>query len=182
MEENQEPPEREKSWLSPLQLLTNLAVVAGILVLIFELNQTRELAQVQTVDNAYLAAMSRNLALLGETPQESIAKAIFKPSEITEEDVVVLTQYYTAIVVSWRRLKDDRAIGYFGGGWEDVVAEEAFNFNTQFGRRWWLSYRQFGDAEIIGVVDRVLERTTVADSLSFYQALLPVPNSSTTEQ
>ena len=161
------------SWLLPLQVVTNVAVVAGILVLLYELNQTKDLAQVQTVDNAYLSAMSRNLALLGETPQKSIAKAIFAPNDIGTEDVVVLNQYYTALIVSWRRLKDVRAVGYFGDGWEEVVSEEAFNFNTPIGRKWWDSYQEYGDPEIISVVNAVLSRTATSDSLKFCRDLLP---------
>ena len=128
------------TWVSPLQLITNIAVVVGIAALIFELNQTRDLAQVQTFDNAYLSAMSRNLSLMGESPEKSMAKAIFSPNKIGQEDVVVLSQYYSAVIVSWRRLKDDRAIGYFGDGWEEVASEEAFNLNTQIGRKWWGQY------------------------------------------
>jgi len=142
-----------KSWLPSIQLITNLTVVAGIVVLMFELNQTKDLAQVQTYDNAYLSVTSRNL-----------------------EDVVVLTKYYTAIVVSWRRLKDENAVGYFGGGWEQVVAQEASNLNNQVGRKWWRSYQQFGDPEIIAVVDRVLSETTIEEWRGFYQNLLPAPN------
>lgn len=83
MKDSQEEPTTEKSWLPSLQLVTNLAVVAGIIVLIFELNQNRDLAQVQAYDNAYLTATSRNLALLGETPQISIARSIFHPDDLT---------------------------------------------------------------------------------------------------
>jgi len=174
-EDQQPQPKTDKSWLQPLQLLTNFAVVAGILVLVFELNQTRDLAQVQTYDNAYHSAISRNLALIGEAPQVSLAKAIFKPDEIQPEDVVVLNRYYTVVVVSWRRLKDKNAVGYFGGGWEQVVTQEARNFNTQFGRKWWTSYRSVGDPDIVAVVDTILDRITIEESFEFYNNLLPSP-------
>ena len=82
MKDSQEEPTTEKSWLPSLQLVTNLAVVAGIIVLIFELNQNRDLAQVQAYDNAYLTATSRNLALLGVTPQISIARSISIPTTL----------------------------------------------------------------------------------------------------
>lgn len=175
MKDSQEEPTTEKSWLPSLQLVTNLAVVAGIIVLIFELNQNRDLAQVQAYDNAYLTATSRNLALLGETPQISIARSIFHPDDLTPEDVIVLHQYYTAILVNWRRLKDEHAIGYFGGGWEGVVAAETFHLNTYLGRKWWNSPRQFRDQEISAVVDRILKETSVEDSVAFYRNLLPKP-------
>ena len=175
MQDNEVPAQAHPrvSWLPPLQILTNVAVVAGILVLIFELYQTKDLAHVQTIDNAYVSAMSRNLALLGEAPEKALAKAIFAPNSIGTEDVVVLNQYYIALSVSWRRLKDTRAVGYFGGGWEYVVAEEALSLNTEFGRRWWAAYQTYGDPEIIAVVDEILDRTEVADSLGYYQSLLP---------
>lgn len=175
MENQNDQTEEQKgnSWVSPLQLITNIAVVVGIAALIFELNQNRDLAQVQTFDNAYLSAMSRNLSLMGESPETSLSKAIFRPSDINQEDAVVLSQYYSALIVSWRRLKDDRAIGYFGDGWEGVVSEEAFNLNTQIGRKWWEQYKAYGDAEIIVVVNSVLDRISVTNTFNFYQGLLP---------
>ncbi len=177
-DQQHEPPsltwwDRFKVMTPSIQLLTNLAVVAGIAALLLELIQTRELARVQTFDSAYLAAISRNLSFVGESPERSLARSIFEPDAITPTDVIVLNQYYTAIVVNWRRMKDPQAMGYFGGDWRAVVSAESLSFNTVVGRRWLENYRQLADPEIFDIVDQSLANTNVNEALAFYRRLLP---------
>ena len=148
---------RERDWL---QLLTNVAVVIGLLLLIYELNQSRDLTRAQVVDAVYNAAVSRNLAILGESPEQAIAKSIFHPDDVTEGDAIVLTQFYTAMLVSWLRNKDERGLGYFERGFEEVIASEAHYLNSVPGRKWWASIRDFTDPEIAAAVDRALEPVT----------------------
>ena len=56
----------KRDWI---QLLTNVAVVIGLVLLIYELNQSRNLTRAQVVDQVYGAAVNRNLALMGESPR-----------------------------------------------------------------------------------------------------------------
>jgi len=161
-------------WPS-LQSLTNLAVVAGIAVLIYELKLTRELASVQTVDQAYTLAIERNLALLGNAPEEVLARSIFAPERLTPSDVIVLNQYFLSVVTNWVRIKDERAVGYFGRGWKSVVQLEAPTLNTPIGRRWWAGYRRYPDAELVQLVDAALSEISVEESRAYFERLLPNP-------
>ncbi len=148
---------RERDWI---QLTTNVAVVIGLLLLIYELNQSRDLTRVQVVDAAYNAAVSRNLAVLGESPEKAIAKSVFSPNEITQSEAVVLSQFYTALLVSWLRNKDERGLGYFERSFEEVIVSEVYFLNTVPGRKWWASIRGFTDPEIVAAVDKALEPIT----------------------
>lgn len=158
------------SWF---QALSNVAVVVGIVALIFELNQTRDLARAETLTNTYIAAMTRNLALMGESPHEVLAKTIFAPDTLTEADAVVINQFYTVVIINWRTLKDREATGFFGDQWMHVVREEAFHFNTPTGRKWWSRYREFSDPEIRDVVDAALANIDLDQTRTFLEALLP---------
>ena len=143
----------KRDWI---QLLTNLAVVIGLVLLIYELNQSRNLTRAQVVDQVYGAAVNRNLALMGESPEQAIAKSVFRPEEITESDAIILTQFYTALLVSWLRNKDEHGVGYFGSSYEQVISSEAYFINTVPGRKWWNSVREFQTPEIIQAVDAAL--------------------------
>ena len=143
----------KRDWL---QITTNVAVVLGLILLIYELNQSRDLTRAQVVDSVYGAAVTRNLALLGENPEDAIAKSVFRPNELTESDAVVLTQFYTALLVSWLRNKDEHGLGYFGGSVDEVVASEAYYLNTEPGRRWWAITRSSVDPDIAAAVDEAL--------------------------
>jgi len=155
------------------QIAMNLAVVIGIIALIVELNQTRELASVEIADSAYNSAITRNLTLLGEAPHDAIAKAIFFPDDITPTDAVILDRYYTVLLLSWRALKDERSVGYFGDDWKAVVAEDAFNLNSVAGRKWWVVSRPYHDPEIAKVIDQTLASTDPSQTRSFIGAMLP---------
>ena len=147
-----------RDWL---QILTNFGVILGLLLLLYELNQSRELVQAQVVDGVYNAGVTRNLALLGENPQVAIAKSVFYPEQVSEAEAVVLVQFYTSLEVSWLRNKDERGLGYFERGFEEVVASEAYYLNTVPGRKWWSVIREFTDPEIARIVDAELSTVSV---------------------
>jgi len=77
----------KRDWL---QLTSNLAIIAGLIVVIFELNQTRGLAFGQMIDGEFAMNNDRFIAAMGEAPQGALAKATFDPSSLTPEDAVVL--------------------------------------------------------------------------------------------
>ena len=144
------------------QILTNIAIISGMVLLIYELNQSRDLARAQIVDAAYGAAVNRNLALLGESPEKAIAKSYFQPDEITESEAIVLSQFYTALLVSWLRNKDERGAGFFERSYQTVIASEAYFLNTVPGRTWWNSIKEAQDPELRFAVDQALATITVA--------------------
>ena len=158
-----------RDWL---QLLTNIAVVVGLVLLIYELNQSRNLTRAQVVDTVYGAAITRNLALVGETPHETIAKSVFRPEDITESDTVVLTQFYTALLISWLRNQDETGAGYFGIGYVQVIATEAYFINTVPGRKWWNAVKGLQDPEIVKAVDTALAGITPEGQRQFLAHLL----------
>ena len=57
----------KRDWL---QITTNIGVVVGLILLIYELNQSRDLTRAQVIDSVYGAGVTRNLALLGESPDD----------------------------------------------------------------------------------------------------------------
>ncbi len=153
----------KRDWL---QIITNIGVVIGLVLLLYELNQSRDLTRAQVVDSVYGAVVSRNLALLGENPEDAIAKSIFRPEELTEADAIVLNQFYTALLVSWLRNKDPRGLGYFGGSNEElalIIASEAYFLNTEPGRRWWSITKPMTDPEIVAAVDTALDNMDPAE-------------------
>ena len=98
---------------------------------------------------------------------------MFRPEDITESDAIVLTQFYTALLVSWLRNKDDRGVGYFGSEYEQVIASEAYFINTVPGRKWWSSVRTSLEPEFVQAVDSALEKLTPEEQRAFVSLLLP---------
>ena len=160
----------KRDWI---QLLTNLAVVIGLVLLIYELNQSRNLTRAQVVDQVYGAAVLRNLSLMGESPEKAIAKSVFRRDEITESDAIILTHFYTSLLVSWLRNRDERGVGYFGSAYEQVIQSEVYFINTVPGRTWWSSVRNDLDPDIVEAVDSALRELTPEGQKEFVSLLLP---------
>ncbi|MEM7099000.1 MAG: hypothetical protein AAF541_12135 [Pseudomonadota bacterium] len=154
------------------QILTNVAIIGGLVLLIYELNQSRDLVRAQVVDSVYGAAVTRNLALLGESPERAIAKSYFQPEHITESEAVVLSQFYTALLVSWLRNKDERGAGYFEAAYEQVITSEAYFLNTVPGRIWWNSVKSVQDPQLRLAVDRALAKITVEQQKTMVSQLV----------
>ncbi|MEM1433840.1 MAG: hypothetical protein AAGG11_07300 [Pseudomonadota bacterium] len=159
----------KKDWL---QVTTNVGVVIGLVLLIYELNQSRDLTRAQVVDSVYDAAVTRNLALLGENPEAAIARSVFRPDELSEQDAVVLTQFYTAMLVSWMRNKDESGLGYFEESFQYTIASEAYFLNTGPGRRWWSTVWSTVDPDIAAAVDSALANMAPGALRSALQAIL----------
>ena len=155
-----------------LQILTNIAVLAGIILLIFELNQASNLTRAQLYDGAYDAAVTRNLTLVGESPAEILAKAMYAPETLNETDAVTLNQFYNSLLTSWYRNKDERGIGYFGSYYAFVVKAEAYLLNTIPGRAWWDSVRNLNEPAIRDIVDEYLANNTIAQARKSTDAIL----------
>ncbi len=158
-----------RDWL---QILSNFGVLLGIALLIYELNQSSDLTQAQVVDSTYDAVVFRNLALLGESPEQAIARSIFRPDELTEDDAIVLSQFYTAMLVSWMRVRDERGVGYFGSSFEYVAQTEAYFLNTRPGRVWWASVKQLTDPAIVQPVDDALAAMNPDDYRQLLQRMV----------
>ncbi len=159
----------KRDWL---QIITNIGVVFGLLLLLYELNQSRDLTRAQVVDSMYETVVIRSLSLIGETPEAAIAKSVFQPDELTESEAVVLSQFYTSLLVSWLRNKDERGAGFFEQAYAEVVASEAYYLNTEPGRRWWAVTRPYTDPAIAGVVDEALASMTSDSQRAVIETIL----------
>lgn len=124
----------KRDWL---QLVSNAAIIAGLVVVIVELNQTRNLAFGQMVDGEFAMTNDRYLAAMGESPEEALYKAAFDPTALTSRDAVVLDAHYNSVVWSWYLVIRMMEVTGIDRDWRGTVANSARStFTTEPGRRW----------------------------------------------
>jgi hypothetical protein len=124
----------KRDWL---QLISNAAIVAGLVVVIVELNQTRNLAFGQMMDGEFAMINDRYLAAMGESPEETLYKAAFDPGTLTGRDAVVLDAHYNSVVWSWYLVIRMMEATGIDRDWRGTVANSARStFTTEPGRRW----------------------------------------------
>jgi len=129
--------DRNASLQSWLQLVSNLAIIAGLGIVIYELNQTKQIAHAQIIQNDFASHVSRYIATMGEDPRETLARAAFHPDELSEEDAVVLDAFYNIIATNWTNVQRTSELIDLDRPWKFVVQSTTRKyFTTEPGRRW----------------------------------------------
>lgn len=67
------------------QAVSNVAIVVGLIIVIVEINQSKQLAYAQLLTDGTISGLDRNVSLMGEDPRTTLAKAAFCPEELTED-------------------------------------------------------------------------------------------------
>ena len=121
-----------------VQILTGVAVVIGIALVIWELQQAREIARFEQ-QNAGFAQFSQHLqSQMGENAASAVAKACDDPDGLTTEEMFILDRYYLDVLNNMRAplLASMVSEDLTTFGWERWVGNFSTIFATEYGR-WW---------------------------------------------
>ncbi len=78
---------RFQNWF---QVISNIAIIFGLGLVVYELNQSRQFVHGQMMDQIASRQTNRMLVMMGENPQATLAKAALHPADLNERDVVTL--------------------------------------------------------------------------------------------
>ena len=121
-----------------IQLATGVAVLIGLGLVIWELQQAREIAVAQQINNSMSQYSNQLQAMMGEESARSLAKACDEPDSLTTEDMIVLGYYYNEIVNRLRgqwELEANTDLAVFD--WRAWSGNFDIIFATEYGRWWW---------------------------------------------
>ena len=160
--------QKRTNLASVTQIVTNLGVLLGLAVVIYEVNQTNVIARTQLVDAAVAMSQNHALTVMGDDVGTSLARACYTPDEVTQRDTVVLFGYYDALWYGIDRSVHLSSLGY-GAALEQVVdGTVARIVSSRPGRAWYQSKRDGEPHRVRSIADAVYERlseTTCADYL-----------------
>jgi hypothetical protein len=166
---------RFSNWF---QIVSNVAIIFGLGLVAYELNQSKQLASGQFISDNLARETSIRIAMMGEDPREALAKAALHPADLNERDVVALDAYYESIVIGWvsLRLSSQRADIY--APWREKVAVSVqTEFSSEPGRRWlraWVAGADdtLGQMELYEIVEKALQDDSGNFPRSQYELLL----------
>ena len=75
-----------------LQVAGNFGLLAGLVLVGFQINQNTEIARTDLTARGHELAMEMNLALMGENPTVALTKAATDPESLTDEELVIVDQ------------------------------------------------------------------------------------------
>jgi hypothetical protein len=127
--------ERTSLWI---QVGTALAVIAGLLLVVWELQQVRTLARAQLTSDFMAMSNAVYSTVIGESAASVIAKACLDPESLTPSEVVIMNDYYLAHVTLLARMVSltDRDGIYATGYWQELIAYLNPVVKSAYGRSW----------------------------------------------
>ena len=146
----------KRDWL---QLLTNIAVVIGIGVLIYELNQTHLYNRSQVIAVDYQTLTDINLAMVGDNPAGAFAKSVTDPDQLTLEERFIVDTYLEAFLMEIMYVGHMYSIGVIENPFPDVSPRKGLvrrYLSHRFGRDWWGRNQDRFPESVRSVVDEVL--------------------------
>ncbi len=159
--------DRVNRWLT---LAANLGLLAGLILVALQLNQTSELARAQLINEGNTTASEVWAGLMGEDPAVAIAKSIENPSEMTFADFMVVDAYlWIAVNIFHRNYELAREDMFDSTDWQQGIDSlGTWYLGNAFGRAWWEEEaRHFFEPEFVAYIDQHLARTSNRDS-EFY--------------
>jgi hypothetical protein len=153
----------KRDWL---QLIANAGVIVGLMVLIYEVNQSNVFAQAENASASSSFAVDRETAVMGENVGLVLAKAIDDPDALTTHDLIVVDAYHRQLLMELINQAYQADLGVFSSDWENEWGQYIrLHFDYPFGRKWWSHQRVRMTEEPAAqaaraVVDRALSAST----------------------
>ncbi|PCI77456.1 MAG: hypothetical protein COB20_08080 [SAR86 cluster bacterium] len=157
----------KSSWKDWLTIASNLAILMGILLVFWELQQNQTLARLQLTSEGFALRTELTSNLIGESPELVLAKACLKPDELTTEDRIVLAQIFQSRLSAALMYRDIESVSGLGFDIENsFVPVFQTMFNYEYGREFYQRMKDYSNgrsADLFAIGDSVLESGRVSD-------------------
>ena len=90
------------SWL---QIIGNLGLLIGLVLVAVQINQATYLVQNQLFSDQITDRQNYYFAMLGENPADAFAKAVMEPENLTDPELVVMTAWMDREINYWLRVR-----------------------------------------------------------------------------
>lgn len=133
----------QQRFLDWIQIATGIGVSIGLILVIFELQQTQAISLAQLTSDGADQALQRHIADLGETPYVAYEKACSDQSALTGEDFFILDASNRQLLLLVQRayVINDRT-DLYDEVWK-AIAGRSFPrvLDNEPGRIWWELFR-----------------------------------------
>jgi hypothetical protein len=144
-----------KGWL---QLSANVAILAGVALVIFQLRQNADLLELQILKQETDSYIAGDLMMIGENYAETWQKMIEEPEKLNLAEFRAIESHLWAHdIVRWRNLYDLYSKGLLDEAtWKRLVREDLeYELAHPYGRAWWEEIRDIPDLprELVEFID-----------------------------
>lgn len=142
-----------------LTILANVGVLLGILLLVYGLSLTRDLAKAQFEIDRDEAFQASELAIIGGNLVEAWEKSLFDPASLSVTQIRSLDAFYAIQINRWENTwdREEQGIAAAGKTREHIESDVYFYFGNRFAHLWWGYDRENWDPEFALLVDEILD-------------------------
>jgi hypothetical protein len=163
--------DRTNRWLTPL---ANIAILAGIVLVAYELNQNAALTRTSLVNEGNLVQNQLWADIMGEAPTEVLARAVECPEEMTYADAMVMDAYlFTSMNMLYRDYQLAQEGIFTDADWRRAVENYAgWYLGNEYGLAWWDEVaKNFFSGEFVSHVEAQFDSIQGKDSYSYWLKL-----------
>jgi hypothetical protein len=159
-------------WLS---LGANLGVLAGIVLLAFEINQANLNARADMVSSFQDRWVSMDLSWQGEGFAAARAKAIENPEKLTLTEMIQLDGFMWSYLDHIGTNRQLWGLGVFDEplpSQEKIISENAvLFFGNRYSQAWWAENRENIEPSTAALVDREIAKLSTDENLKYYKRI-----------
>ena len=150
-----------RDFARTFQTISNLGVVVGILLLVFELNQDRRLAEAAFLNGIQVSFQQNERLMLAADPAALWEKSVFDPKSLTAAEIRAMDAWFILLVNTWYQLWLLEQRGLIGAGAtaDAVSGDVRFYLANHYAQLWWRHERENwgGEVPFRDMVDAGLE-------------------------
>ena len=169
---------RQSRWVDGLQFFASLGVLAGLILVAYEIRQNSDLAEADSV-RAMLVGWQQIAMSEYETDIVNIhVKSIEDPENLTAVEIGKLSAWLTVVMNQYMLTfsMHERGLGYNyrdidNGPEAELVGGFEYYFGSRFGRSWYIENKSWIDSELTEILDREMEKTPTQSSVSYAERI-----------
>jgi len=154
-----------------LQIISNFGVLAGLLLLAFEINHSSALVESELRTNAMSDWANSDLARFSESINENLAKSLEHPQDLTLGEMIELDAYFTSYLNMIERSNVAYKLGFSEYSTEQAVRDVINIFGSEYAQAWWRERRVILNPEIGVFIDQHIQSVTADQELMVYRRI-----------
>jgi hypothetical protein len=169
---------RKRNWLGGLETFTSVSILAGLILVAYEIRQNNDFAEADAVRTLTQGWQQIDMSTY-ETDIASIRiKTIEDPQNLTSAEILKKSSWLASIVLQYSLefAMDYRNLGYDYGdvpnGTELALAGGFdYYFGNRFARSWYLENKLWMDSEIVEIMDREYEARPIQSGARYVERI-----------
>ena len=169
---------RKLNWIDGMQTFTSVSILAGLILVAYELRQNNDFAEADAVRALTVGWQQIDMSMY-ETDIASIhVKSIEDPQNLTSAEILKMSAWLAVIAnqYSLQFSMDERSLGYdYGdvpnGTEESLVGGFDYYFGSRFARSWYLENKLWMESGMVEIMDREYAARPIQSGASYAERM-----------